>query len=100
MTITKAPRRIWALDRDESWFEKLRHNRHNPDYMNRWKEEIRMSGRKFEKLFILRLVSLEKQNTHLATSKPLAVGKPTAAEIANKFREVLAALILSKYYSK
>ena len=68
--------------------------------MNRWKEEIRMSGRKFEKLFILRLVSLEKQNTHLATSKPLAFGKPTAAEIANKFREVLAALILSKYYSK
>ena len=68
--------------------------------MNRWKEEIRMLARKFEKLFILRLVSLEKQNTHLATRKPLPVGKPTAAKIANKFREVPAVLILSKYYSK
>ena len=68
--------------------------------MNRWKEEIRMLARKFEKLFILRLVSLEKQKTHLATRKPLPVGKPTAAKIANKFREVLAVLILSKYYSK
>ena len=36
-TITKAPRRIWALDRDESWFEDLWDNRHNPDDMNRWK---------------------------------------------------------------
>ena len=23
MTITKAPRRIWALERDESWFEEM-----------------------------------------------------------------------------
>ena len=33
-TITKAPRGIRALDRDESWFEDLWDNWHNPAYMN------------------------------------------------------------------
>ena len=113
-TITKAPRRIWALDRDECWFEDLWDNRHNPDYMNRWKEGFRMSGRTFEKLVNLLRGSLEKRDTHFrkaipvkkcvavalrrlangnsfrTTSKTLAVGKSTAVEITNKFCEVLS----------
>ena len=64
-TITKASRRIWALDRDESWFEDLWDNRHSPDYMNRCKEDFRMSGRTFEKLVNLLPGSLEKRDTHL-----------------------------------
>ena len=64
-TITKAPRGIWALDRDESWFEDLRDNRRSPDYMNRCKEDFRMSGRTFEKLVNLLPGSLEKRDTHL-----------------------------------
>ena len=39
MTITKAPRRIWALAKDESWFEDLWNNRHNPDYLDCWEED-------------------------------------------------------------
>ena len=42
-TIKKVPRRIRALDRDKCWFEDLWDNDHNPDYMNRWKEDFRMS---------------------------------------------------------
>ena len=38
ITITKAPRRIWALVKDESWFEDLWNNRHNPDYLDCWEE--------------------------------------------------------------
>ena len=113
-TITKAPRGIWALDRDESWFEDLWDNRHNPDYMNRWKEDFRMSGLTFEKLVNLLRGSLEKRDTHFrkavpvkkrvavglwrlangnssrTTSKTLAVGKSSAVEITNKFCEVLS----------
>ena len=112
--ITKAPRRIWALDRNESWFEDLWFNWHNPNYMNRWKEDLRMSGRTFEKLVNLLRGSLEKRDHHFrkaipakkrvavalwrlangnsfrTTSKTLAVGKSTAVEITNKFCEVLS----------
>ena len=76
-------------------------NRHNPDYMNCWKDDFRMSGRTFEKLVNLLRGSLEKRNTHFrkaipvkmcvavalgrlangnsfrTTSKTLAVGKST-----------------------
>ena len=113
-SITKVPRRIWALDRDESWFEDLWFNRHNPDHMNRWKKDFRMSGRTFEKLVNFLRGSLEKRDTHFrkaisvkkrvavalwrfangnsfrTTSKTLAVGKSTAVEITNKFCEVLS----------
>ena len=64
LTITKTPRRIWASDSDESWFEKLWDNQRNPDYTNRWREEFRMSGRAFEKLVNLFRGSLEKRDTH------------------------------------
>ena len=63
-TITKAPRRIWALDRDKRWFQDLWDNLHNPDYMDRWREDFRMSGRTFEKLVNLLRGSLEKRDTH------------------------------------
>ena len=63
-TITKATRRIWALDRGKSWFEDLWNNRHNPDYMNRWKEDFRMSGRTLEKSVNLLRGSLERRDTH------------------------------------
>ena len=62
--ITKATRRIWALDRDKSWFEDLWNNRQNPDYMNLWKEDFRKSGRTFEKLVNLLRGSLERRDTH------------------------------------
>ena len=113
-TITKAPRRIWALDRDESWFEDLWGNLHNPDYMDRWREDFRMSGRTFEKLVNLLCGSLEKRdtlfgkaipvkkrdavdlwrlangNSFRTTSKTLAAGKSTAVEITDKFCKVLS----------
>ena len=117
-TITKAPRRIWALDRDESWFEDLWDNLHNPDYMDRWREDFRMSGRTFEKLVNLLCGSLEKRdtlfgkaipvkkrdavdqpisqwrlangNSFRTTSKTLAAGKSTAVEITDKFCKVLS----------
>ena len=73
-TITKAPRGIWALDRDESWFEDLWDNRHNPDYMNRWKEGFRMSGITFEKLVNLLRGSLEKRDTHFRKAIPVKKG--------------------------
>ena len=39
MNFTKAPKRIWALVKDESWFEDLWNNRHNPDYLDCWEED-------------------------------------------------------------
>ena len=117
-TITKAPRRIRALDRDESWFEDLWDNLHNPDYMDPWREDFRMSGRTFEKLVNLLCGSLEKRdtlfgkaipvkkrdavdqpisqwrlangNSFRTTSKTLAAGKSTAVEITDKFWKVLS----------
>ena len=52
------------MDRDESWFENLWGNCHNPDYMNLWIEDFRILGRMFEKLVNLLRLSLEKQDTH------------------------------------
>ena len=77
-TITKGPRRIQTLDIDESWFEDLWENRHNPDYMNRWKEDFRMSGRKFEKLVNLIRGSLEKRDTHFRKAIPVKKGVTVA----------------------
>ena len=100
--------------RDESWFKDLWDNRHNPDYVNRWKEDFRTSPRTFEKLVNLLRGSLEKRdapirkaipvkkrvavalwrlangNSFRRTSKTVAVGKSTAVEITNKFCEVLS----------
>ena len=70
-TIKKVPRRIRALDRDECWFEDLWDNGHNPDYMNRWKEDFRMSRWTFEKLVNLLHGSLEKQDTHFGKAIPV-----------------------------
>ena len=70
-SITKAPRRIWALDRDESWLEDLWFNRHNPDLTNRWKKDFRMSGRTFEKLVNFLRGSLEKRDTHFRKAIPV-----------------------------
>ena len=64
-TITKAPRRIWALDKDESWFEDFWGNKQNRGYMNRWKEHFLMSGRTFAKLVNLLHCSLEKEDAYL-----------------------------------
>ena len=49
-------------------------NRHNPDYMNRWKEDFRMSRRKFEKLVNLIRGSLEKRDTHFRKAIPVKKG--------------------------
>ena len=56
-----APRRIWTLDGEKSWFENLWDNRHNPDYMNHWRENFRMLRRTSEKIVNLLPGSLEKQ---------------------------------------
>ena len=91
-TITKAPRRIWTLDRDESWFEDLWDNRHNPDYINRWKEDFRMSGRTFEKLVNLLRGSLEKRDTHFRKAVPVKKRVVAALWIlanGNSFRATL-----------
>lgn len=79
---------VWALERDESLFEDLCDNRHNLDYMNRWKEDVCLVCRE-ERLKFAR-----------TTSKTWNVAKSTAVEITNKFCEVLPVLILPKYYSK
>ena len=123
LLLNQAPRRTWSLDRDKSWFEDLWDNRHNPDHMNRWKYDFLMSGRTFEKRFILLCVSLEKRDTHFqnaipvkkwvavalwrlanlssfrTTSKTSAIGKLTALEITNKFCEGLAVLKLCTFNS-
>ena len=111
MTITKVLRGIWALDRRKLVWG-LVDNQHNRDYMNRWKEDFRISGRAFEKLVSLLCGSLERQDTHFqkaipvkkrvavalwrlangycfrTTSKTLTVRKSTSLEITNKFYEV------------
>ena len=70
-TITKAPRRIRALGRDKGWFEDLWDNRHNPDYMNRWNEDFRMSQRTFENLVNLLLSFLDKRDAHFRKAIPV-----------------------------
>ena len=42
--------------------------------MNRWKEDFRMSGRKFEKLVNLVRGSLEKRDTHFRKAIPVKKG--------------------------
>ena len=89
-TITKAPGRIWALDREtkvgkkDSW-----DNRHNPKYIDRWKEDFRKSGRTFGKLVNLLCGSLEKRDTHfrkaILVKKRLAVALWRLAN-GNSFR--------------
>ena len=55
----------------ESWFEDLWDNRHSSDYMNRCKEDFRMSQRTFEKLVNLLRSCLDKRDTHFRKTIPV-----------------------------
>ena len=75
-TITKAPRGIRALDRDESWFEDLWDNWHNPAYMNLQNKDFRVSQRTFKNLVNLLRSFLDKRDARFR--KTISVKKRVA----------------------
>ena len=67
----KNKRTIWALRREERWFNELWENRHNENYRNRWRADFRMSGQTFEKLVNLLRPFLQRQDTFFRSAIPV-----------------------------
>ena len=64
-------RRYWAMEYEQSWFEKMWRNRHNDIYCELWQKEFRMSPSTFE--FIIDLVeqNMAKADTVFRKAAPI-----------------------------
>ena len=55
--------RYWAMEYEQSWFEKMWRNRHNDIYCELWQKEFRMSPSTFEYIIDLVEQNMAKADT-------------------------------------
>ena len=78
LSILPAKRRYWMMEYDQSWFERMRCNRHHLLFQDLWVNEFRMSPKTFE--FVVELIreNIEKHSTTfrdaIKVEKRVAVG--------------------------
>jgi len=69
--IGNSRRSIWALQREELWFQNMIDNILNEDFQKYWKADFRMEGRTFSMIVELVRNNMEKRETQFRKAIPI-----------------------------